>query len=161
MILGIISDTHGLLRPAALLAMRGANIIMHAGDIGDPQILPQLKKLAPVVAIRGNIDTAEWAKDLPVTATANAGKTKIFVLHDVHALEMQPATAGFSIVVSGHSHNPAERIHKGVLYINPGSAGPRRFKLPSTVARIDLSCSPWKVEFIDVSGNDPRPVDLK
>jgi uncharacterized protein len=151
MILGLISDTHGLLREAALRALRGVGLIIHAGDVGDPGILDAFGKLAPVVAVRGNVDNADWANELPVTAVANAGSTRIYVLHDVYDLELSPAASGFSIVVSGHSHKPGEAERDGVLYINPGSAGPRRFRLPITVARLDLDRRPWKVEFIDVS----------
>jgi uncharacterized protein len=156
-ILGLISDTHGLLRPAALLAMRGADLIIHAGDVGDPQILEELNKLAPVVAVRGNVDTDEWANALPLTAIADAGAVQIYVVHDVHDLHLQPAAAGFSIVVSGHSHKPGQTERDGVIYINPGSAGPRRFKLPISAARLDLDQRPWKTEFIDISGDDARP----
>lgn len=151
MILGLISDTHGLLRAQALRAMQGTGLIIHAGDLGNAAILEELKKLAPVVAVRGNVDTAEWADSLPITAVANAGATKIYVLHDVNQLELDPAASGFSIVVSGHSHKPGQTERDGVLYINPGSAGSRRFRLPITVARLDLDQRPWKPEFIDVS----------
>lgn len=151
MILGLISDTHGLLREEALRAMQGTGLIIHAGDVGNPAILEELEKLAPVVAVRGNVDTAEWAEVLPITATANAGSTRIYVLHDVNELDLNPATSGFSMVVSGHSHKPGQIDRDGVLYINPGSAGPRRFRLPITVARLDLEQRPWKAEFIDVS----------
>jgi uncharacterized protein len=150
-ILGLISDTHGLLRPSALDAMRGSNLIIHAGDIGDPQILDQLKEIAPVTAVRGNVDTAAWAEQFPETAVARAGTTAIFVLHDLKTLSIKPAAQGISIVVSGHSHKPVSNERDGVLYVNPGSAGPRRFNLPITVARIDLQSHPWKVQFLDVS----------
>jgi putative phosphoesterase len=149
-ILGLISDTHGLLRPAALLAMGGADLIIHAGDVGDPRILDQLEKLAPVVAVRGNIDTAIWAKRLPVTAVADAGGVKIYILHSIADLDLAPSAAGFSIVVSGHSHKPVQAQRDGVTYINPGSAGPRRFNLPITVARLDLNRRPWKADLIGV-----------
>jgi uncharacterized protein len=151
MILGLISDTHGLLRESALRALRGAGVILHAGDVGDAAILEELGKLAPVVAVRGNVDTAAWAEVLPVTTVANAGSKKIYMLHDVHQLAVNPAASGYSIVLSGHSHKPVQMERDGVLYINPGSAGPRRFNLPITVARLDLERHPWKAEFIDVS----------
>jgi putative phosphoesterase len=151
MILGLISDTHGLLRESALRALRGAGLILHAGDVGDAAILEELGKLAPVVAVRGNVDTAAWAEALPVTAVAYAGSKKIYLLHDVHQLAVNPAASGYSIVLSGHSHKPGQMERDGVLYINPGSAGPRRFNLPITVARLDLERQPWKAEFIDVS----------
>jgi hypothetical protein len=149
--IGLISDTHGLLREEALTALRGSELIVHAGDVGDPGILPRLRKLAPVVAVRGNVDTEPWARrELPETAVAEAGNISIYVLHDVHALDLDPAAAGFPIVVSGHSHKFLQSEKSGVLYINPGSAGPRRFTLPITVARLDLAVTPWKVEFVDL-----------
>ena len=150
-LIGLISDTHGLLRPSALRAMQGAELIIHAGDVGDAAILDALKEIAPVVVVRGNVDTEQWAEELPITAVADAGATQIYVLHDVKQLALNPKTAGFSIVVSGHSHQPGQTERGGVIYINPGSAGPRRFQLPITVARLDLKQRPWKAEFIDVS----------
>jgi uncharacterized protein len=151
MVVGLISDTHGLLRESALHALRGCELILHAGDVGDAAILEALGKLAPVVAVRGNVDTAAWAEVLPVTAVTNAGGKKIYMLHDVHQLAVNPAASGYSMVVSGHSHKPGQMERDGVLYINPGSAGPRRFSLPITVARLDLERRPWQAEFIDVS----------
>jgi putative phosphoesterase len=151
MLIGLISDTHGLLRPSALRAMQGAELIIHAGDVGDAAILEALKKIAPVVVVRGNVDTDKWAEVLPDTAIADAGAAQIYVLHDVKQLDLNPAAAGFSMVVSGHSHKPGQTERDGVIYINPGSAGPRRFQLPITVARLDLEKRPWKAEFIDVS----------
>jgi putative phosphoesterase len=148
--LGLISDTHGLLRPQALDALRGCELILHAGDVGKPEILESLKALAPVVAIRGNVDTAEWASSLPENTVAKAAGTSIYMLHDVHTLDLDPGAAGFQIVVSGHSHKPAASERNGVLYINPGSAGPRRFRLPVTLARLDLAKKPWQVEFIEL-----------
>ena len=148
---GLISDTHGLLRDEALRALRGSELIVHAGDVGDREILPRLRELAPVVAVRGNIDTEEWARrELPETAVAQAGAVSIYVVHDVHTLDSDPAAAGFQIVVSGHSHKFLRSEKGGVLYINPGSAGPRRFTLPITVARLDLGLTPWKLEFVDL-----------
>ena len=147
---GLISDTHGLLRDEAVRALEGSELIIHAGDVGKPEILDALKAVAPVVAVRGNIDTAAWASVLPANAVAEAGSTTIYVLHDVHDLDLDPAAAGFQIVVSGHSHKPSRTERNGVLYVNPGSAGPRRFQLPVTVARLDLK-KPWNVEFIELS----------
>jgi putative phosphoesterase len=146
----LISDTHGLLREEALQALRGSDLIIHAGDVGDPNILDVLNEIAPVVAVRGNIDTAEWAKSLPGTAVAEAGSANIYVLHDVNAIDVDPNAAGFNIVVSGHSHKPGRSERQGVMYINPGSAGPRRFRLPITIARLDLGVTPCSVEFIDL-----------
>lgn len=148
--IGLISDTHGLLRPEAVEALRGSELIIHAGDVGKPEILDALRELAPVVAVRGNVDTAEWAAMLPETAVANAGGAKIYVLHDVNTLELNPAAAGIQIVVSGHSHKPGKAARDGVFYINPGSAGPRRFQLPVTVARLNLGIVPYQVEFVEL-----------
>lgn len=149
MILGLISDTHGLLRDSALRAMRNTGIIIHAGDVGDPKILKALEKLAPVTAVRGNVDSGEWAIELPQTALVKLDAVGIYVLHDVK--ELQSIPAGVSIIVSGHSHKPLQVTRDGILYINPGSAGPRRFNLPITAARLDLDRKPWEAEFIDVS----------
>lgn len=149
---GVISDTHGLLREPALEALARSDLIIHAGDVGKPEILERLRTLAPVVVVKGNIDKGEWASALPTTAVAEADSALIYVLHDVHELDLDPAAAGFHMVISGHSHKPARVERAGVVYLNPGSAGPRRFSLPITVARIDLVPSPWKIEFVDVSG---------
>jgi putative phosphoesterase len=148
--IGLISDTHGLLRREAVEALRGSELIIHAGDVGKPEILEALRKIAPVVAVRGNVDTAEWAKLLPETAVLEAGAAMIYVLHDVNALDVNPAVSGFQIVVSGHSHQPSKKELHGVLYINPGSAGPRRFQLPVTVALLKVDRTPFKVEFVDL-----------
>lgn len=148
--IGLISDTHGLLREEALQALRGLDLIIHAGDVGDSNILDMLRKIAPVVAVRGNVDTAEWAKSLPETAVVEAGGVRILVLHDANALDLDPGAAGFQIVVSGHSHKFGRSERKGVMFLNPGSAGPRRFNLPITVARLDLGVRPWSVEFVDL-----------
>ncbi len=126
-------------------------MIIHAGDVGTPEILTELETLAPVVAIRGNVDTAPWASKLPPTAVAEAAGALIYVIHDVHDLDLDPAVAGFRMVVSGHSHKPGSLEKAGVLYVNPGSAGPRRFRLPITVARLDLARTPWQVEFVDLT----------
>ncbi|HEY8716510.1 MAG TPA: metallophosphoesterase family protein [Candidatus Acidoferrum sp.] len=150
MIVGLISDTHGLLRDTALRALQGSELIIHAGDVGKGTILEQLEKIAPIVAVRGNIDTEEWALWLPVTTVAQAGEKKIYVLHDVNTLQINPRAVGYAMVVSGHSHKPGQSTQDGVLYVNPGSAGPRRFRLPICVARLDSNSNPWQVEFIDV-----------
>jgi putative phosphoesterase len=152
-VVGLISDTHGLLRPEALRALDGSDLIVHAGDVGKPEILDALRTLAPVVAVRGNVDRDEWATVLPLTAAAEAGPATIYVLHDIQQLDLDPAAAGFHVVISGHSHKPARTERGGVLYVNPGSAGPRRFQLPITVARLDLRQSPWSVEFIDLAAH--------
>ena len=150
MIVGLISDTHGLLRPEALHALGGSGLIIHAGDVGKPAILDALRGIAPVVAVRGNIDQEDWAKALPETAVVEAGPAKLYVLHNLHDLAIDPAASGYQAVVSGHSHKPARSEKAGVLYLNPGAAGPRRFKLPVTVARLDLAATPWAVEFVEL-----------
>jgi putative phosphoesterase len=150
--IGLISDTHGLLRQEALRALEGSELIIHAGDVGKPEIIDSLQEIAPVVAVRGNVDTESWASALPETEVVTTGAATIYVLHDVHALDLNPAAAGFHIVVSGHSHKPARTESGGILYINPGSAGPRRFQLPVTIARLDLAQKPWNVDFINLSG---------
>jgi putative phosphoesterase len=151
MILGLISDTHGLLRDSALRALQNSGLIIHAGDVGDPKILEALEKLAPVTAVRGNVDTAEWATKLPPTTVVEIGAVGIYVLHDVKELKRSSIPSGTSIIVSGHSHKPGQATCGGILYINPGSAGPRRFNLPITVARLDLDLTPWQAEFVDVT----------
>lgn len=148
--IGLISDTHGLLRPQALEALRGCELILHAGDVGKPEILTALRELALVIAVRGNVDQGDWAKVLPETAVAEAGAILLYVLHDVHALDLDPRAAGFRVVVSGHSHQPGKFERNGVLYINPGSAGPRRFHLPVSVARLNLGRTPFEVEFVEL-----------
>jgi uncharacterized protein len=142
-VIGVISDTHGLLRPEALAALRGSKLgvcqhIIHAGDVGDPEILDQLAAIAPVTAVRGNIDTDAWARRLPGTAVVEAGGVSIYVLHDLAQLDLKPEAAGFSVVIYGHSHVPKQEMRNGVLYFNPGSAGPRRFKLPITIGRLSI-----------------------
>jgi putative phosphoesterase len=149
--IGLISDTHGLLRDEALRVLEGSELIIHAGDVGNPEIIETLKSIAPVVAVRGNVDSETWASALPETEVVETAAATIFVLHDVHMLDLNPAAAGFQIVVSGHSHKPSRTEQDGILYINPGSAGPRRFQLPVTVARLNLAKTPWKLEFIDLS----------
>ena len=147
-VVGLISDTHGLLRPEAVRALAGSDLIIHAGDMGAPEILDALRAVAPVVAVRGNVDKGAWASALPATAVAGAGGTLIYVLHGLNELDLDPVAAGFGVVVSGHSHQPARAARGGVLFVNPGSAGRRRFKLPVTVARLDLGRTPWGVEFV-------------
>jgi putative phosphoesterase len=149
-VIGLISDTHGLLRPEALAAMRGSDLIIHAGDVGDAAIIEELKAIAPVVAVRGNIDKEAWASRLPLTATVETGSMLIYVLHDIAQLDLDPVAAGINFVVSGHSHKPGQSERGGVTYLNPGSCGPRRFRLPVTVARLDLRQAPWSVEFIQL-----------
>jgi uncharacterized protein len=150
--IGLISDTHGLLRPEALDALKSSDLIIHAGDVGKPGIIERLREIAPVVAVRGNVDKGIWASHLPMTAIAEAGSSLLYVLHDIAQLDINPAAARFHVVVSGHSHKPGHTERDGVLYVNPGSAGPRRFRLPITVALLHLLYpSPGTVEYIDLS----------
>ncbi|QJD30776.1 metallophosphoesterase family protein [Methylococcus geothermalis] len=136
--IGFIADTHGLLRPEAVALLEGSDLIVHAGDIGHPGILDRLRELAPVVAVRGNNDRGAWAENLPETAVAECAGLACYVLHDLRMLAIDPVAEGFGVVVSGHSHRAKIRESGGVLYLNPGSAGPRRFKLPVSVAIIDI-----------------------
>jgi len=147
---GIISDTHGLLRPQAERALRGADFIIHAGDVGDPEILTTLKLIAPVFAVRGNVDTAPWARQLPLTTVVQAGGASFYVLHDLQGLDLRPDAAQFDFVISGHTHKPEQSERQGVRFLNPGSAGPRRFHLPITLAIVDLAAQPWNAEFIEL-----------
>jgi putative phosphoesterase len=149
-IIGLISDTHGLMRDAALRALRGSDLILHAGDVGVPEILEALKALAPVIAVRGNVDSSAWGRALPLTETIEAESATIYMLHILEDLELNPSVASFQIVICGHSHKPGQYWKAGVLYVNPGSAGPRRFRLPITVARLDLGIRPWSAEFIEL-----------
>ena len=139
--LGVISDTHGLLRPEAEEVLRGSDIIVHAGDIGSPDVLRRLEKIARVIAVRGNIDREPWAKDLPLSESLELGCASIYVLHDVNELDLDPRVAGFSVVIAGHSHQPRCEERNGVLFFNPGSAGPRRFRLPISVGVISIEGS--------------------
>jgi putative phosphoesterase len=127
------------MRPQALQALRGSRYIVHAGDVGDPAVLEALSRIAPVTAVRGNNDKGPWAKALRETEVLQVGATRIYVIHDLAELDLDPAAAGFRVVVAGHSHRPKQELRDGVLYVNPGSAGPRRFKLPIAVARLELS----------------------
>lgn len=136
LVIGIISDTHGLLRPEALTALRGSAFIVHAGDVGNPEILERLNVLAPVTAVRGNLDRDAWPESLPETQVLEAGEVSIYILHDLQQLDLKPEAAGFRAVIHGHSHKPRQEMKNSVLYFNPGSAGPRRFQLPVTVGRL-------------------------
>jgi putative phosphoesterase len=136
--IGVISDTHGLLRPQALELLRGSEYIIHAGDVGQPEILEQLREIAPVTAVRGNVDKGPWAKKLPTTEVLEVGKVCIYVLHVLDELDLDPKAAGFAAVIYGHSHCPEQLVKDGVLYFNPGSAGPRRFKLPISLGKLTL-----------------------
>jgi putative phosphoesterase len=135
---GVISDTHGLLRPEAVATLRGVDAIVHAGDIGTPDVLDSLGEIAPVTAVRGNNDRGGWAEKLPSTEVLEIGGVLLYVLHDVKELGLDPRAAGLSVVISGHSHQPRQEERDGVLFFNPGSAGPRRFKLPVAVGRLTV-----------------------
>lgn len=141
-----------MLREEAGRALIGSDLILHAGDVGAPEILETLKSIAPVKAVRGNVDTGDWAKALPLTELIEVGGVAIYMLHILQDLDVDPVSSGIHIVVSGHSHKPGQSEKDGVLYVNPGSAGPRRFQLPVTVARISLRVRPWKVEYIPIEG---------
>jgi len=143
---GIISDTHGLLRPEALLALQGVALILHAGDVGAPEILARLKEIAPVFAVRGNVDTQEWANELSETTSVEAAGVSFYILHNLRLLDLKPEAAGFGVVVSGHTHEAKQYETGGVLYLNPGSAGPRRFHLPVTLAILDVAKRPLRAE---------------
>ena len=137
--IGVISDTHGLLRPEAEQCLAGVAHIIHAGDIGRPEVIADLRRIAPVMAIKGNVDTADWAARYPDTRTIKLGGRVIHVLHDVNELKLDPVSDGIDVVISGHSHRPDIETVDGVLYLNPGSAGPRRFSLPITLAILELT----------------------
>ena len=147
--IGVISDTHGLLRTEALAALRGCDAIVHAGDIGKPEVLEQLAALAPLTAIRGNVDT--WAAGLPDTAVLTLAGQRFYIIHNVKELEVDARAAGFAAVISGHSHIPKSETRDGVLYLNPGSAGPRRFKLPVAVAKIRVNEGNVEAELVTLA----------
>jgi putative phosphoesterase len=146
--LGVISDTHGLLRPEALDALQGCAHIVHAGDVGDPAILDRLRAIAPVTAVRGNVDRAPWASELPLFDVVELGGHVIYVLHQRDHLDIDPRAGGMAAVIYGHSHKPDIASSEGVLYLNPGSAGPKRFSLPVTVARVRVTAEGLEPEIV-------------
>lgn len=148
--IGVISDTHGLMRPQALAALAGADAIVHAGDIGSPEVLAALESIAPVTAVRGNNDRAAWAHHIPDTAVLQTGAHLVYVLHDLHTLDLELA-GSFAAVITGHSHRPAVDERGGVLYFNPGSAGPRRFKLPISVGKLHVHADRLVGEIIELA----------
>lgn len=148
--IGVISDTHGLLRPQAVTALRGSSLIIHAGDVGPGDILRTLRKIAPVVAVRGNIDRDQCTSELPPTELVQLGARSLYVLHDLNDLDLDPPTAGFDVVITGHTHRPKIETKDGVLYFNPGSAGPRRFNLPISVGRLVISDKDVQAEIIEL-----------
>ena len=137
-LIGLISDTHGLIRPQALAALKGVDLIIHAGDIGKPEVLQGLEAIAPLIAIKGNVDKGAWAHSLPEFKTLKIGGARVFVIHNASDLDFNPAARGYQAVISGHSHKPLIVKRDGVLFVNPGSAGPRRFKLPIAVGRLHV-----------------------
>jgi putative phosphoesterase len=147
---GVISDTHGLLRPQAVAALRGSDMIIHAGDVGNPDVIKALEDVAPTFVVRGNIDTGTWAADLPMTERVEVGEQVFYVLHEISQLDVDPAEVGFAAVVFGHSHQPLIETRQGVLFLNPGSAGPRRFRLPIAVARIAVSGRHMRPEILEL-----------
>ena len=149
-IVGVISDTHGLLRPEALDVLRGSDLIIHAGDVGKPEVIARLGEVAPLHVVCGNIDNGSWAAALPQTELVEVGGHRFFVLHDIAQLDVDPMAAGFTAVVFGHSHRPSIETRNGVLFLNPGSAGPRRFKLPITVARVKTSGRHIRADIVDL-----------
>ena len=149
-VVGVISDTHGLLRPDALVSLHGSDLIIHAGDVGAPEILDCLREIAPTFAVRGNIDTSPWTQALPPTEVVDVGGVQFYVLHNLMDLDVDPKAAGFAAVISGHTHRPHAQIRHDVLYLNPGSAGPRRFSLPIAVARIEVNGSHISHEIIEL-----------
>jgi len=155
--IGVISDTHGLLRPEAIAALRGSEHIIHAGDVGDPSILERLSALAPVTAVRGNVDGGTWARKLPPTNVVELRRFTIYVLHNLDELDLNPASAGFAAVIYGHSHIPRREWKNGVLYFNPGSAGPRRFHLPISVGKLFVERAKLRAEIFELATENPGP----
>ncbi len=150
MIIGVISDTHGLLRPQAYHALQGSELILHAGDIGKPEILASLEKIAPVKAVRGNMDTNPWAQSIPGTQAIETPAGILYMLHNLQLLDLDPSAAGFQAIIYGHSHQPAITHQLGILYLNPGSAGPRRFRLPVSIARLNISPNGIEAELVEL-----------
>jgi len=151
-LIGVISDTHGLMRPQALAALADAELIIHAGDIGKPVVLATLAAIAPVVAVRGNIDRAAWAQGIPETEIIAIGRIRLYLLHALQELDAKTAATGFDVIVSGHSHRASIERRGGVLYLNPGSAGPRRFRLPVTVAWLEVQGQTCAARIVELEG---------
>lgn len=149
--IGVVSDTHGLVRPALLEALSGVELIVHAGDVGGPDVLDALRSIAPLVAVRGNMDQGPWARELGRTEVVEVDGSQFYVLHDADAIDLDPAAAGFRAVISGHSHRPSLSRRNGVVYLNPGSAGPKRFRLPVTAAILHLEGELLRAEWIELA----------
>jgi putative phosphoesterase len=153
MLIGVISDTHGLMRPEALTALRGSDLIIHAGDVGSADVIEQLNAIAPTHAVRGNVDTQSWARALPDTRVVEAAELRFYLLHVRAELAVDPISAGYAAVIFGHSHKPSVEMRNGVLWLNPGSAGPRRFRLPVTVARIRVAADNLDPEIVPLESH--------
>jgi len=153
-IVGVISDTHGLLRPEAKAALVGSDLIIHAGDVGKPEILSELKAIAPLFVVRGNVDNGEWANHLPLNETVEFSGSTIYILHNLHELDLDPEAAGFDAVITGHTHKAHEYRKGKALFLNPGSAGPKRFDYPITLARLHVEEIPWRFEIIPLQLNE-------
>jgi uncharacterized protein len=153
-LVGVISDTHGLLRPEAVAALRGTDLIIHAGDVGAPEVIDALHNLAPTFVVRGNVDKAHWAGALPMRAHVEVGGLLFHVLHDISELDLDPAAVGYAAVVYGHSHRPSIEMRQGVLFLNPGSAGPRRFNLPISIARVSVSGQQLRPQIVELPVKD-------
>lgn len=149
-VIGVISDTHGLLRPQAVAALRGVAHILHAGDVGSPEILEELRTIAPISVVRGNVDQGAWAWGIAHNQVVEIEGVSIYVLHILSELDLKPEASGFAAVVYGHSHKPASEVRNGVLYFNPGSAGPRRFKLPVTVGKLVVDGARVRGEVVEL-----------
>ena len=149
-LVGVISDTHGLLRPEAVAALRGTDLIIHAGDVGTPEVIDALRNLAPTFVVRGNVDKAHWASALQMTVHVEVGRLQFHVLHDISELDLDPAAVGYAAVVYGHSHQPSIEMRERVLFLNPGSAGPRRFKLPVSIARVSVCGQQLRPEIVEL-----------
>ena len=150
--IGVISDTHGVMRPEALDSLQGSSLIVHAGDIGGPEIIDQLSAIAPLRAVAGNMDWGEWSQHLPPEDVIEIADYSIYVLHDLYRINLDPVAAGFNVVVSGHTHHPAIAYKENVLYLNPGSAGPGRLSHPITVARISINAKQLRPEIVELDG---------
>ncbi len=147
---GVISDTHGIVRPEAIEALRDSELILHAGDVGDPEVLDRLRAIAPTIAVRGNNDKGTWAQSLPLGEVVEVGELQLYVLHELSELDLDPKAAELAAVICGHSHRPNAEVREGVLFLNPGSAGPRRFALPVAVARLRVVGKSLSHELIEL-----------
>lgn len=152
---GVIADTHGLLRPEAVRALAGVELIIHAGDIDEPVVWDSLRQIAPVVAVRGNVDHGPWAEVLPMTEVVQIDEQFLYVLHDLGQLDLDPGAAAFQVVISGHTHKPENRTESGILFLNPGSAGPKRFKLPVTLAILEIDGTKVTARHVELVGGKP------